>query len=304
MKLSELAKATKPFPLKNFGTDRAFAKEVQSRLCAVGCLDPKPDGEFGPVSTLGLAAFAKAIKQPIEKGMTPETAKRLRNADPATFLRIKPGSDFAGRVVKYMQSKNYFIARLPNWFTIVYVEGADANGKPNKDQFDKWNDRRLVIAIKSGVPTILFNATATSEPGRHFVKKPINSKGTARIALEQFKAWRVGFHHPNNKPPSRHEALVQCASLKVFRDVNKDGIRTGDKADVGSGFFINQHSGHDQPLSSIGMMSAGCLVGREHAKHKEFMALVKKDPRFRANRGYVFMTAVLDGDDLAKKFPV
>jgi hypothetical protein len=103
--------------------------------------------------------------------------------------------------------------------------------------------------------------------------------------------------HPT--APSRHEALVQVGELSVHRDLNKDGKRTGDRIDVGSGFAINHHSGHNAPANNIGKHSAGCLVGRSHDEHKEFMKLVKTDPRFKkATNGYKFVSTVIAGDDL------
>jgi hypothetical protein len=288
------------------GVDTDFAKEVQGRLVKLGCLDPPADGHFGPVSQLALAGFVKQAQLPASADtLTAKAADALLTAKPDTFIALKLGDDFASRIVKYMLLKNYFVARLPDFRTIVYVEGCDDNGTANRDEFDKWNDQRIVLDITaSGKPRILFHAVCTTEPGRYYTEHPLNAMGAARIALEQFKAWRVGQHHPNNQPPSRHEALVQAGPIKIFRDKDKNGVRTGDASMVGSGFGINQHSGHDQSLQSIGKASAGCLVGRRSAEHREFMTCVKSDPRFKGNKGYMFMTAILPGDDLAKHFPV
>jgi hypothetical protein len=96
--------------------------------------------------------------------------------------------------------------------------------------------------------------------------------------------------------------LVQVRDVSVHRDLNKDGERIGDKIDVGSGFGINQHSGHDAPVDNIGKASAGCLVGRRHDEHVEFMRLIKTDPRFKkASRGYTYITTVIAGADLKEK---
>lgn len=71
---------------------------------------------------------------------------------------------------------------------------------------------------------------------------------------------------------------------------------------VGSGFAINQHWGYDSSPGKIGRASAGCLVGRTKAGHREFMALIKTDPRFKELQGYRFMSTVIAGDDLHKTF--
>ena len=305
MKLAELVRTKGKFNLQNMGSDKAFAKEVQGRLITLGCLDPPADGAFGPISRLALANFARQMRLSFNEVLTSQVANTLLTTPPARFISPKLGTDFASRIVKYMQLKKYFVARLPQYLTIVYVEGCEKNGKPNPDVFDKWNDRRIVLTIgMNATPKIVYNALATSEPGRFFTMNPINDMGTARIAFDQFKAWRVGQHHPADAPPSRHEALVQAGKLKVFRDTDKNGIRTGDPASVESGMGINQHSGHNQNIKSIGKTSAGCLVARSHTDHQTFMKLVKKDPRYGASNGYMFMTAIIPGDDLAKRFPV
>ena len=97
--------------------------------------------------------------------------------------------------------------------------------------------------------------------------------------------------HRNN-----HEALVQTGGeVTVCRDLNKDGQRTGDKRQTGE-FGINQHWGYDLP--EVDKASAGCLVGQSKDGHRQFMALVKSDPRYQANRKYVFATAVLQESDV------
>ena len=90
---------------------------------------------------------------------------------------------------------------------------------------------------------------------------------------------------------------MQIAPVTVFRDLNKDYKRPGDKPDSGL-FGINQHWGYDASESNLGRSSAGCLVGRSTSGHKDFMKLVKKDARFMANRGYRFMTAILPANEV------
>lgn len=127
----------------------------------------------------------------------------------------------------------------------------------------------------------------------------MNPKGAARIQFGQYKAWAVGIH--GTAEP--HEALVQVGDITVCRDFNKDFKRTGDKLDTGDDFYVNQHYGFDFPRNDIRLASAGCLVGRTREGHREFMAIVKQDRRYLANRKYTFYTSVIPGDDLLKKFP-
>jgi hypothetical protein len=123
----------------------------------------------------------------------------------------------------------------------------------------------------------------------------MNNLGAARIAFGQYKAWEVGTHYGGGSEP--HEALVQASPISVYRDKNKDFIRTGDKLYTGD-FEINQHYGFDYPYNDISYAGAGCLVGRTRQGHREFMALIKQDKRYQLNNRYKFLTTVIPGDDL------
>lgn len=300
MKLQEIAANGLTVRLKDLAFDRALAGEIQNRLIRLGCLDGPADNDFGPVSTLVLRLYAKQAGIPFDETIDARLAESLLDHRDDTFLPLNLGDDFASRVVRYMQLRNFWVAKLPGFMNIVYVEGANEDGRPNADEFNKFNDRRLVIGITNGKPTLHMNVLATTEPGRFFTQNPLNSAGAARIAFGQHKAWRVGIH--NAKKPSAHEALVQVDDLPVHRDLNKDGKRTGDKIFVGSSFGVNQHSGFNASPDNIGKASAGCLVARTNEDHRLFMKLVKTDPRFKdASRGYKFVSTVIAGDDLKAK---
>ena len=301
MKLQEIVANDASVALRELAFDRVLAGEIQTRLIALGCLDPPADGDFGTVSKFVLGEFAKHARVAFDEAIDKPLAEALLDNSEANFLPLALGNDLGSRIVKYMRLRNYWVARLPGFLNIVYIEGANADGALNDDKFNVFNDRRIAFAIENGKPAIKFNVLATTEPGEFYTKNPMNTGGAARIAFNQYKAWRVGYHNASN--PSRHEALVQIGVISVHRDLNKDGKRTGDAIDVGSAFAINQHSGHDAPAGNIGKHSAGCLVGRKHDEHKEFMKLVKTDPRFKKalNGGYKFMTTVIAGDDLKNK---
>lgn len=208
------------------------------------------------------------------------------------------GATFADRIIRQMEAKKYHIARNPGEVNIVYLEGADADGKPNADAADGWNDRRIVIVFQGGAPVIVHNAQATTEPG----VLATNSEGArrrggvARVQFGQFAVWQVGYH--NERRNGRlHPALVQRRPLKVHRDANRDGKRTGDALDFASG--INQHSTRPNALPArVDNWSEGCLVGRSWIEHEQFMALVKADPRYKADAGYFFHTAIIPAADI------
>lgn len=209
-------------------------------------------------------------------------------------------ASLADRIIRHMESKKYHISRNPGEVNIVYLEGADADGKPNTDAPDGWNDRRIVIVFEmdGNLPVIVHNAQATTEPG----VLATNSEGArrrggvARVQFGQFAVWQVGYH--NERRNGRlHPALVQRRPLKVHRDANRDGKRTGDALDFASG--INQHSTRPNVLPArVDNWSEGCLVGRSWIEHEQFMALVKADPRYKADAGYFFHTAIIPARDI------
>jgi hypothetical protein len=184
---------------------------------------------------------------------------------------------------------------------IVYVEGMNPDGSLNADKANQWNDRRIVFRIASnGRPEMLVNDQATTEPGSHYTWHPLNPNGAARIAFGQYKAWAVGLHK------GTQPALVQREKLRLHRDLNKDGFRSSsDPIDIGKTFGINQHSTRPgTPPEFVDSYSAGCLVGRRWAWHMSFLNIVKQDERYRQNRGYLFISTVIPGDDLVREEPI
>lgn len=193
------------------------------------------------------------------------------------------------KIIRRMEVRGYKIFRRPGEKNIVYVEGGNEDGSLNKDEPNQFNDLRIVFAFDGKLPIIEGIWDATTEPGYHYTDNPMNLAGAARIAFDQYTAWAVGIHG-NSEP---HEALVQVGLVKVYRDYNRDMIRTGDDIDEGI-FGINQHWGYDMPIDDIGLSSAGCLVGRTRNGHKKFMQLVKSDPRYNIDRDFIFTTTILD----------
>jgi peptidoglycan hydrolase-like protein with peptidoglycan-binding domain len=264
--------------------NKQLASEVQGKLIALGLLDPPVDGTFGKQSTAALKAFQKEFK--IDE---PECGEQtLKALDEASGVEIYTERDFASRIIKYMKAQGWFISVGQGRYNIVYVEGANADGFPNSDAMNQWNDRRLVIEVTYKTPRIIGTWAATTEPGRFYTLNPMAPGGAFRIAFGQYKAWQVGWHKD-------HEALVQVQPVPGHRDLNKDGIRTGDKVTEGL-YGINQHWGYDLP--EVGRASAGCLVGQSKQGHRDFMALIKKDVRYQVDSKYTFMSTIIPGDKL------
>lgn len=220
---------------------------------------------------------------------TPQAAPQS-STTPTAPATTATGGSLADRIIATMRREGHKVFEGAGEINIVYVEGINPDGSANPDKFNEWNDLRVTIEFQAGKPVITGSWVATTEPGDYYTKNPLNPNGAFRIAFGQYQAWRVGIHRD-------HEALVQCANLKGYRDKNKDGERGGDQIFTGSGFGVNQHWGGD--ASMIGKWSAGCLVGQSRQGHRQFLAIAKKDPRYVKNKSYIFYTSILDGKTLA-----
>ena len=297
MNLYEFYEKNIEYSIEAIAADEELAIHVQRALIWRGLLGGSADGKFGPISAEALREFQRRAGCKENGFLGPETAKKLIEEKlDESGNQLLLGSDLASRMVAYMQRKGYQISTRRGEYSIIYVEGMNTDGTLNNDAPDQFNDWRLVLEVINGKPNIIDGWEATTEPGYYYTNNPMNPKGAARIAFGQYKAWQVGIHG-NSEP---HEALIQRAPIKVFRDKNKDMVRTGDEVDEGL-FGVNQHWGYDYPRRSIRLASAGCLVGRYRVGHREFMKLVKQDRRYLLNNKYMFLTTVIAGTDLAKR---
>ncbi len=195
-------------------------------------------------------------------------------------------------LVDHCKAQGFPVYNEPNLVNILYLEGADEDGTPNRDEFNRWNDRRILYDLgPDGKPRLLYNAVATTEPGKEATMSPAAKAvgGVARIMFGfHSEAWEMGFHKN-----AWHPALVQRGTVWVHRDLNQDGFRTNDKISKAQG--LNQHS--TSPTAdpdSVGLYSAGCLVGRNWIPHTLFIAILKADARYRKNPKFRFSTTVLD----------
>jgi Putative peptidoglycan binding domain len=302
MKLQDFLGTDEKWGYEAIALDAELPRQIQLRLIDLGLLEPPADGQFGPISTAALKKFQELMKIEEAEFLGAITAKELIETKKEEIPQpaLKLGNDIASRIIKYMQAKKYEVFTNPQEYNIVYIEGINGDWTLNNDAPNEFNDQRIVIEVVDGVPKIVNNWQATTEPGKYYTYNPmIPAKGAARIQFGQYKAWAVGTH--GTAQP--HEALRQVGNITVCRDFNKDFKRTGDKLDTGDDFYVNQHWGYDAPVNDIKNASAGCLVGRRIDGHKEFMAIVKKDRRYVANKNYVFYTTIIPGDDLLKLFP-
>jgi hypothetical protein len=295
MKLTGLIESKTAISVSTLSDDKELSRDLQKHLIRLGVLDPPFDGMFGPASVFAGRQFIRLVNGDKIPVLDFQLAGQLVDAVPETLLPVETGRNLAGAIWNAMIGKKYWLARIPGYVNIVYLEGANGDGTPNANKPNGFNDLRIALTVQDGKPVVLGKWEATTEPGKFYTENPMNPMGAARIAFGQYKAWSVGTH---GSAGGAHQALVQCGEIRVHRDLNKDFKRDNDAVDTGSSFAVNQHWGYDLPVEDIGRASAGCLVGRTREGHKKFMSILKEDPRFKANNGYRFMTAILTAQDI------
>ena len=188
----------------------------------------------------------------------------------------------------------------PGETTIVYVEGMNTDFTLNNDAPNRFNDLRMIyVNDANGTPVLRGKWRATTEPGTTSTNSAQADKlgGVARIA---FGFWEECWRYGNHKGPD-HRALVQCAKIRVHRDFDKNGFRTGEKI-----VYDVQGLNHHGPSWSftgdqVNDNSAGCLVGFRRMEHEAFMNFVLSDPRFKAlGKKWKVSSTICDGGKLAK----
>jgi len=112
----------------------------------------------------------------------------------------------------------------------------------------------------------------TTDPGEHYRENPINSLGTAVLVPGHYPGcWRVGSHR------GQYQALVQCASMTVYRDNDKDAELDTDVSTESGLFGINLHRAHaNLPSDEVNRWSAGCQVVPDPLDFDLLMALARK----------------------------
>ena len=297
--LATFAAGADPLALALVSLQPDLLAAIQARLTHHGLLDPPADDYMGPVTTWALVEFIRHAGEDFDNTLTPVIAKRLLSHEP--ILPLAPGPDFAGRIVRAMQSRGDWICRHPDAFTIAYVEHTEPDGQPSPARPNAFDDTRLLLRIApDGRPLVVGAWHATTRSGSAAIDDPVDERGPPILDPGQYKAWIMGRTAIGTK--LEQDALVQCVPLPVTRDADKDYSRQGDPAERGL-FVIDQHGAFDPHRDDIGDTSAGCLVVQSQSGQTDFLASLRTDPRYRVNHAYRFMTALLTPGDLPQTAP-
>lgn len=155
---------------------------------------------------------------------------------------------------------------------------------------NSFNDLLCVLAEDSGGKMQLQTFAITTDPGRHYLNRPINVAGTAILKPGHYKScWQIGAHQ------GKYSALVQRGLMTVYRDRNKDNRL--DLAHEQTGYFgINLHrAGANATTLKTDTVSAGCQVFASSADFDTVMALAQRSAAKYGNR---FSYTLLNEADL------
>ena len=132
---------------------------------------------------------------------------------------------------------------------------------------------------------------ATTDPGKHFMLKPMNDKGTAIIVPGQYRStYKIALHK------GKYKALCQRKPISVYRDNNKDLTYQFDPKTIDKGIFgCNIHKA-GAASKYVDNWSAGCQVIAKYNDFQNLMYLANK--QIEAGHGDSFTYTLLKEEDL------
>jgi hypothetical protein len=142
-------------------------------------------------------------------------------------------------------------------------------------------DDTIFVFYSNGTQWQLLNYPATTDPGMHYLKQPINNAGTAILKPGQYlNCYATGLHR------GLYTALVQQSPVTVIRDFNKDGRLDFQSGREQTGMFgINIHRAETAGTTKyVSGHSAGCQVFANAADFAAFMQLCSQHKKLYGNK--------------------
>ena len=207
---------------------------------------------------------------------TPKTLEEL-----LTFQNIK----------STVESKGYKFFDTPHKILNLNLVGVSRDNE-GTNTFDDY----LVVLYREEELAIINKYEVTTDPGKYWLEKPINPKGTAVLKPGQYRGtWQLGKHQ------GKYEALVQRKPVKVWRDNNKDDVIDYNNITLLSdeGFFgINIHRSNPYDQSYVvNRWSAGCQVFKKIEDYNNFIQVCKDSAKIYGNS---FTYTLIEEKDLRK----
>ena len=158
--------------------------------------------------------------------------------------------------------------------------------------FNKFDDALLVIYRDSRTNWEVRSYSITTDPGKVWQEKPMNSKGCALLVPDQYRgAYKIDLHL------GKYEALCQRnKNVRVYRDANLNHEHDRDAGTIDEGMFgINLHRSRSTGEAElVNAYSAGCQVFKNATDFKDFMELMKRSEK-RFGNSFTY-TLITEGD--------
>ncbi|NLR58838.1 hypothetical protein HGH93_12045 [Chitinophaga polysaccharea] len=183
-----------------------------------------------------------------------------------------------------LSRKGYRVFSRPHELNIVGIRAV--SNIP--DAFDD----SLCVFYHDGTSWQFHSYPATTDPGMHYLRQPINGAGTAILKAGQYEnCYGVGLHR------GLYTALVQIRPVTVIRDFNKDGVLDFRSGHEQTGMFgINIHRAEQSGITKrVAGYSAGCQVFANASDFNAFMTLCQQH---RAVYGNKFTYTLIEQADL------
>jgi hypothetical protein len=174
------------------------------------------------------------------------------------------------KIVDVLRQNDLHIYTRPHELNIIGV-------RSNSKITDKFDDYIYVCFINAIGSWENHRFNATTDPGLHFINKPMNSSGTAILKHGQYKGtYQLGMHR------GKYKALVQRKPVTVYRSKSKD-IHGNIKTQTGQ-FGINiHHAKGNGTTEDVDRYSAGCQVIANINDFKKMMDFAEKHAKLYGN---------------------
>ena len=147
--------------------------------------------------------------------------------------------------------------------------------RSDEDIFNKFDDALVVIYRDRKRNWEVRSYSITTDPGKIWQEKPMNSKGCAILVPDQYRGvYKIDGHGVTGYP-----AMCQRrGNVKVFRDPDRDHEHDRDAGTIDEGMFgINIHRSRKYGEADlVNSYSAGCQVFKNTTDFNDFMKLANK----------------------------
>jgi len=173
---------------------------------------------------------------------------------------------------KAMEAKGYAFFGLQNKAAYnVNIIGV----RSDEDIFNEFDDALVVIYRDTKKNWEVRSYSITTDPGKIWMEKPMNSKGCAILVPDQYR----GVYKIDGHGKTRYEALCQRGGeVSVYRDADLNHEHDRDAGTIDKGWHgIKIHRSRSTGEADlVNSYSAGCQVFKNATDFKDFMKLVNK----------------------------